>query len=933
MLHLSSRSYVRRARRAPLHAKLTLVYTLVISVFVVVAGIIYGSMTAASIRNYAREEASQSAETLGVTLADGILLENQGALRARGDAALAVISTMGRRAEEQGVPREQVEREAADFLAVQQIGEAGYFFVVEPDGDVVYHPYQEVAEANQAQTPIVQRILEQRSGFVRYDWQNPGEEYPRDKLGYVTYFESWQWYIVATDYASGFLDRLPPSTLQSLLNGYRQESVLAAFVRTPGGRLLGTSGGWQEIQPGVRGSGVLESDPADRTTVRSAGLALLVARSPLEGFDAEVGVVYSVERLQMLTTRYVYIVAISLIAAIVAIAVASRVAGRFIARPVQLLSERLTRRLGGKRGEVTNHRVDDLRGLVLQQLRALVRLDYESQGRRAAEREAMVAESVFQHTTEGIVVADPDGTIVRVNPAMEAITGYRAAEIVGQHASMFKSKRHEQSFYQELWQTLLAEGAWVGEMWSLRKNGEEYPQLISVRAVRDEQEAVESFVAVCHDISERKEAEDRLHYLATHDSLTGLPNRTYLNDVLDHTLRRARRSEEVTAVLFLDIDDFKDVNDSHGHDTGDQLLKWIARRLEFQLREEDLVVRFGGDEFVIVLPGIEDADYASVVARRILAAVRDPYLVGSQKIRPSVSIGIAIYPEAGREASDLLRDADAAMYAAKRQGRNTYRFHNPGMNENAHRRLAMQGSVASAIDNDEFRVVYQPILSLAEDRIAGAEALVRWVREGRLVMPGEFLPYLENSSMLTRLDLWVLDQVCLDMNTVSDSEGEEFFISVNAGAYNLIQDDFVTRVTETVARNGVDPSRIAIEVTETAAIRNFDRARATLRELQAAGFKLYLDDFGEGHSSIRYLREFGVDSVKLDRTYVTNVEHSEPARSLVSGFTQLAHGMRLQAVIEGVETQGQLDFIREAGCDFAQGFLLGMPGELTSALR
>jgi diguanylate cyclase (GGDEF)-like protein/PAS domain S-box-containing protein len=530
-------------------------------------------------------------------------------------------------------------------------------------------------------------------------------------------------------------------------------------------------------------------------------------------------------------------------------------------------------------------------------------------------------------------VADPDGTIVRVNPAMEAITGYQSEELVGQHAGVLKSDRHEQRFYEELWSTLVAEGAWVGEVWTVRKGGEPFPQLLSVRAVRDQDDDVESLVAVCHDISERKEAEDRLHYLATHDSLTGLPNRAYLNNLLDHTLRQARRAEELTAVLFLDIDNFKDVNDSHGHDAGDQLLKWIARRLEFQLREEDIVVRFGGDEFVIVLPRIEDAEFASVVARRILAAVRDPYLVGSQKMRPSVSIGVAVYPEAGREAADLLRDADAAMYAAKRQGRNTYRFHNPGMNENAHRRLAMQGSVASAIDNDEFRVLYQPILALADGRIAGAEALVRWEREGRLVMPGEFLPYLENSSMLSRLDLWVLDQVCLEMKEVQDAHGADFLVSVNAGAYNLIQDDFVPRVTETVSRNGVDPSRIAIEVTETAAIRNFDRARATLRELQSAGFKLYLDDFGEGYSSIRYLREFGVDSVKLDRTYLTNVEHSEPARSLVSGFTQLAHGMRLHAVVEGVETEGQLDFVREAGCDYAQGFLVGKPAPLTQSLQ
>jgi len=623
----------------------------------------------------------------------------------------------------------------------------------------------------------------------------------------------------------------------------------------------------------------------------------------------------------------------TLTVAVGVIYVSSRIAGKYIARPVRLMSERLNRRLpAGSLSQQTGH--EDLQTLVLHQLRALVRLDYETKGRRAAERDALVAESVFTNTTEGILVTNADAVIIRVNAAFETMSGYDAAELIGENPRILKSGRQEPEFYHDMWASLTTSGSWVGEVWNKRKNGDEYPELLSIRAVYDKADgAVESYVAVCHDISDRKETEDRLQHLATHDELTGLPNRAYLTDVLSHTVKQAKRYDFTIAVLFLDIDDFKDVNDSHGHDTGDRLLQWIARRLEFQLRSDDIVVRFGGDEFVIVLPRIEDSEYASVVARRLLAAVREPYMIGSQKIRPSVSIGIAVFPEAGRAAEDLLRDTDAAMYAAKRQGRNTYRFHNPGMNENAHRRLAMQGSVAAAIDREEFAVVYQPILGLEKGTIYGAEALVRWNHDGRVVSPGEFLPYLENSSMLTRLDLWVLEQVCAAMSASEGEYGDDFVISVNAGAYNLVQDDYVDRVTEIVSRSGVDPGRLAIEVTETAAIRNFDRARSTLRDLRSAGFRLYLDDFGEGHSSIRYLREFGVDSVKLDRVYVTNVERDESARSLVSGFTQLAHGMRLKAVIEGIETQGQLDFIRSAGCDFAQGFLIGRPGGFAAALE
>ncbi len=929
------RRYLRRIARAPLHAKLALVYTLVVTVFVVGAGLAYGWFAASWVRSYTIAEAQDSADTLGVTLADAVLLENQGALRARAEASAAVIELM----HDQMLNRhdqaiEAVHQSVVDFLAAQQIGRDGYFFVFDSHGDVAYHPYEEIRSENQADTPIVRRIMERRHGFIRYDWQNPSDPAPKDKFGYITYFEPWDWFVVATDYAAGFLDRMPATTLQSLLDGYQQKSVLATVVRSSSGDLMSASSDWAGAAEDVQSAGIWKDGSGSVARAEPIGQFRILALAPMAGFDAEVGILFSGARLRDLSTAYTRTATISLILAVIAIYSTSRAAGRLIARPVRRLGDRLNRRLSRRTGvPVASRGSDDLRALLLQQLRTLVRLDYEAKGRRAAEQEAKLAESVFTHTSEGIIVTNVDGTVIRVNPAFETMTGYSASELIGRNPRVLKSGRHDARFYRRMRADLARAGAWIGEIWNRRKDGEEYPQLLSIRAVRANGTAVTSYVAVCHDISDRKAAEERLHHLATHDALTGLPNRAHLNGVLQYTVRQARRRNSRIAVLFLDVDDFKDVNDSFGHDAGDQLLSWIARRLEFQLRSEDTVVRFGGDEFVILLPHVDDAEYASVVARRILAAVREPYMIASQKFRPSVSIGIAIYPEAGRDAGDLLRDADAAMYDAKRHGRNTYRFHDPKMNENAHRRLAMQGSVAGALDRGEFVVAYQPILSLKSNTIAGVEALVRWNRDGYLVLPGEFMPYLENSSMLARLDLWVLDQVCRDMTAIASGHPGAYYVSVNAGAYSLIQDDYVHRVTEVVSRHDVAASRLAIEVTEGAAIRNFDRARRALSELSDVGFSLFLDDFGAGHSSIRYLREFGVDSVKLDRTYLTNVVRSESARSLVGGFTQLAHGMQLTAIIEGVETQGQLDFVREIGCDYAQGFLIGKPGDLLSALR
>ena len=902
-------------------------YSLVISIFVVASGLMYGLMTASWLRAYAISEARESAETLGVTLADAVLLENQGALRARSEGAMAMIDWLDAHSGSAARSR------AVDYLSIQRISDDGYFYAFDSTGDLAYHPYEEVRSVNQRDSPVVQRIIEQQNGYVRYEWQNPSESRPQDKLGYIQYYEPWDWFVVVTDYASGFLTRMPPETLRSLLDGYERNTLLAAVVRTAAGELLGASRGWEQLADQIAVTSAWSGGVRSVSRVEPIDRSNFVAFAPVSGFPAEVGVVYSTERLRYIVWKYTCVVVVSLILSVLLIYVLSRAASQVIARPVRLLSDRLNQRLGSAERRVTADRSDDLRSLILQQLRTLVRLDYEARSRRAAEYEAVVAESVFMHTTEGILVTDSDANIIRVNPAFESMTGYRADELIGRNPRILKSGRQDVAFYRNIWDTLKDTGVWVGEIWNRRKNGEEYPQILSICSVRgDGEDTAGTYVAVCHDISDRKEAEDRLHYLATHDPLTGLPNRTYLGDVLEYSVRQARRHESMVAVLFVDVDDFKDVNDSYGHDAGDQLLMWIARRLELLLRDGDTVVRFGGDEFVLLLPDIDDAEYASVVARRILASVRESYMIADQRFRPSVSIGIAIYPEAGREAGDLLRDADAAMYAAKRQGRNTYQFHDPDMNEKAHRRLAMQGSVAAAMDRDEFFIVYQPILSLSDDSIAGVEALVRWNDDGRVVMPGEFLPYLENSSMLARLDLWVLDRVCFDISTRNGQSPRVPRVSVNVGAYNLVQDDFVHRVTEIVSRNGVEPERIAIEITESAAIRNFDRARATLRSLQAAGFALYLDDFGAGHSSIRYLREFGVDSVKLDRSYLANVDRSRSARSLVSGFAQLAHGMRLTAIMEGVETEAQLDFVRSAGCDFAQGYYIGMPGPLQDAL-
>ena len=422
-------------------------------------------------------------------------------------------------------------------------------------------------------------------------------------------------------------------------------------------------------------------------------------------------------------------------------------------------------------------------------------------------------------------------------------------------------------------------------------------------------------------------AENTLINLTNHDALTGLPNRVFLGTALELAVKDCERHHRQLAVIFLDIDNFKDINDGLGHSAGDHLLTTTARRITELLRAEDVMARFGGDEFVVLLQEIEGRGQVASVARRILRSVNDSIVIEGQSTRPTVSIGIAVYPDDGDTTEEIFRNADAAMHAVKRKEKNGFCFHHNSMNLDAQRRLAMKEQVSTALEYDEMRVMYQTIYSVNEKRIAGVEALVRWKNGTITVPPDNFLPYIENSEAITRLDLWVTEAAIREINGRLGLP-DDLFININAAPIDLVSRDFYRRFLDAVERGGGTPDQVHLEITESTTIRDFQRVTDTLQELKAAGVQIYLDDFGEGYSSIRYLRELGVNAVKLDRAYISNVSHSSEARSLVSGFVQMAHGINVSAVVEGVETKEQLDFLSRCGADYAQGYYFCKPVEI-----
>jgi len=546
--------------------------------------------------------------------------------------------------------------------------------------------------------------------------------------------------------------------------------------------------------------------------------------------------------------------------------------------------------------------------------------------KKRAEAGLQMAASVFNHTGEGIVVTSPDGVIERINPAFTAITGYSSEEVVGRTPALLKSDRQGPEFYDRMWRTIKEQGRWTGELWNRRKSGEAYLEWLTITEVRDERGQIAHYVGVFDDISELHDKEQRIRHQAFHDALTGLPNRALLSDRLDHAIAASRRGDHNTAVMFLDLDRFKVVNDSLGHDVGDELLKEVARRLKTGLRKADTVARLGGDEFVVLSAEWNNPGDVATLAEKVQGLLEKPFDIADRELHIGVSIGIALYPSDGVDASELLRSADTAMYTVKESGRNGYRFFSADMNAAAVERLTLEMELRQAIDRGELEVHYQPKFTLASGRMAGAEALVRWRHPQQgMISPVRFIPLAEDTGLVVPLGEWVLRQVCRQVAAWRRAGFRHGPIAVNVSARQLALPDFASRVAAILGEEDVDATAIDLEITETAIMREPERAAAMLTSLAVFGTRVVLDDFGVGYSSLGYLKRLPISVLKMDRSFINDVIEDTDAAALARGIVQLARYLSIEVVAEGVETEAQAAFLRDSGCDMVQGFLFARP--------
>ncbi|MBI4969527.1 MAG: EAL domain-containing protein [Rhodospirillales bacterium] len=571
---------------------------------------------------------------------------------------------------------------------------------------------------------------------------------------------------------------------------------------------------------------------------------------------------------------------------------------------------------------------DILTSLEIEYVRRLEEaLRQRDQALQDSRRHLLLAHRVIEASLDGIIITDAQGYIEAVNPAFTRVTGYTPAEVIGRKPSLLSSGRHDATFYRSLWDSLNANGHWQGEIWNRRKNGVVFPEWLTITRIDNEGDpGAVKYAGIFSDITERKRTEERIRNLAYFDVLTGLPNRRLFNDRLAVAINMARRHQQHLAVMFLDLDLFKRINDSLGHSVGDQVLVEMAARLKACVRDSDTVARMGGDEFTILQAEIEGAEDSARLARRIIESVTQPFLIEGRELYLTTSIGISVYPEDGDQTEVLVKNADTAMYRAKDLGRNSYQLYTPAMNAQSFERLAMEGALRKAIERQEFRLNYQVKINLQTGQIGGAEALIRWHHPDLgLVSPADFIPLAEDTGLIVPIGDWVLKAACAQ-NAAWQRQGlPSIRIAVNISPHQFRQPDLVGKVRAILNETGLVPRYLELEVTETVLMEHMDIAAHMLNELRELGVHTSIDDFGTGYSSLAYLKRIPIDSLKIDASFMRDVATDEGDAEIVSAIIALAHNLRLNVVAEGVETKEQIAFLQERGCDEIQGFLVSRP--------
>lgn len=607
-------------------------------------------------------------------------------------------------------------------------------------------------------------------------------------------------------------------------------------------------------------------------------------------------------------------------------------------KAVDLLREKGFRHLGVLECDAQGQPLEKICGLLsfndilssieyeyVNQLRAAI--EARDQALKASTEHLLLAQKVIETSLDGIVITNPEGIIQAVNPSFTTLTGYSPEEAVGNTPALLSSGLHDKDFYKAMWTSLKQQGYWQGEIWNRRKNGEIYAEWLTITAIRNLDGEILQFAAIFSDITDRKRKEEQIHTLAYYDDLTGLANRRLLIDRLELAISSAKRHKHKMAVLFLDLDLFKRINDTLGHLAGDEVLKEVARRLESNINEGDSVARLGGDEFTILVPEVETLHLLEAEASHLIHALTQPLTVMQNQLVVSTSIGISVYPDDGDTAETLLKHADTAMYRAKDSGRNNFCFYNAMMGERNYTDLALEHGLRRALEQQELYLAYQPKIDTATGRWVGMEALLRWQDDNLgQVSPADFIPLAEKLGLIESLGEWVLDQVCQQLVAWQAQSAWLPLVSINVSARQLVDQDFAQRLFKRLQGYGLSADLIELELTESCLVlTEEDVQHQLLHDLHAGGVQVSIDDFGTGYSSLSYLRKLPITTLKIDASFVRELPANHEDEQLVRAIIAMGQALGLQLVAEGVETEAQAALLQRLGCPVCQGFWLARP--------
>ncbi len=873
-------------------------------------------------------------------------------LRGIAEKNLQIAESYHRKQLKGSLSESQAKQAVEHIFQPQIIGRSGYIYCLNSHGIPQLHPENELRgkdllrlDEYRMAWPFIKKQIAQKKGYLEYVWKNPSEKISHPKALFMEYFQPWDWIISVVCYREEFQSIIDLQALQERINTFKYGRSGYAFICHEDGEIL--------VHPYLKNAEKMQSIAQAKALFKAAEgnkeqtiryfwknpgereakeKILFYKKMPQFGLIVGVTAYTSEAYAGLFSTRI--IVALILLAGALLSICAAFLLSRLLAAPLRHFAMQLDipAKDGGSeyRGGCETAFLITRFNQYLEKLHnSNEKINAEVQFRKSAENFLRIYKNIFDIATEGIVIADATGRILAVNAAFSAITGYHAYEVIGQNPRIFQSDHHDPKFFQQMRHSLTVSGNWEGEIWNRKKDSTLFPAWLTINSIRNEHKEILYYFGMFYEIGELKMREKQIAFMAYHDILTRLPNRSYLENKLTRALARIKSEGGRMSIFFIDLDNFKNVNDVFGHHQGDDLLVQVAQRLSSVLGDNETLCRLGSDEFILLMENIENESVIYLMANRIQAVLKKHFLLDFKKIYVNASIGIANYPGDGDSGLDLIRGADMAMHKAKHDGKNRFFLFNKGMHEELYQKFRTENGIRYGLLHREFIVYYQPKVNIGTRKTTSLEALIRWQKGGRLIGPNSFIPIAEESSLIDDICLFVMEETCAFLG-VMKMEQVIVPVSVNISPRQFHNADFVDIVEDLLNRYQVDPQYLEFEVTETTAMKDVEHTLNIMHRIRRLGILFSIDDFGTGYSSLGYLNKMPVSTLKIDKQFVDDLKENS---GIVATIIAISQQMHLNVVAEGVETEEQLLSLGAMGCHEAQGFYFSRPVSGDSILQ